>query len=149
MQGTIHKQKNGYNWMQVGFADAKFKYPIILVSLFAIGYLAFWVYRGIPATEWRLVYFLVIYLVAAISYLNFGVWAHEQLHCYAFKGTVLEKRTHIIFKRKFFLALQGHYRVKGQIDYRTLKRALFNPMIMVVGFLIDLKYFSVPHHFLV
>ena len=136
MQGTLRKQKNGDNWMRIGFADAKFKYPIILVTLFAIVYLSFWVYRAIPTTEWRLVYFLVIYLVAAILYLNFGVWAHEQLHCFALKGTALEKRTHIIFERKFFLALQGHYRVRGQIDYWTLRRALLNPMIIMVGFLI-------------
>ena len=121
--------------MRVGFADAKFKYPIILVSLFAILYLAFWVNRGIPETKWRLVYFLVIYFVAAVLYLNLGVWMHEQLHCLAFRGTVHEKQLHIIFERKFFLALNGHYWVGGQIDYRTLKRALLNPLIMVVGFL--------------
>ena len=97
MQGTLCKQKNGYNWMRVGYADAKFANIMILVSLSTIVYLAFWVYREIPETKSRLVYFLAIYFVAAILYLNLGVWIHEQLHCFAFKGTAHEKRMHIIF----------------------------------------------------
>jgi len=136
VQGTLRKQKCGYQWMRVGHAAARFTIVIMLVSLAAMIVLALWVYREIPETEWHLIYFLAVYFVAALVYANLGVWLHEQLHCLAFRGTVHEKRTHIVYERKYLLALSGHYRVTGAIDYRILVRALLDPLILVVSLLV-------------
>jgi hypothetical protein len=136
MQGTLQKQKCGYQWMRIGYADARFSTTITLVCLSVVIYLALWVYREIPDTEWHWGIFLVIYIVAAVLYLNLGVWLHEQLHCLAFRGTPSEKRTQIIYHRKYLLILSGYYRVNGVINYRTMSRALLSPLILSVSFLV-------------
>jgi len=136
MQGTLQKQKCGYKWMRIGYADAGFSNVIKFVSLSALIILAIWVYMEMPDTEWHFVNFLGIYLVAAILYINVGVWLHEQLHCLAFLGTVHEKQTHITYERKYMLALSGHYRVKGAISYRILSRALLAPLLLSVSLLV-------------
>jgi len=133
MQGTMQKQKCGYRWMRIGYADARFSMVIILVSLSAIIYLASWAYREIPDTEWRWANFVAIYVVAAILYMNLGVWLHEQLHCLAIRGTNAKNRTHINFGRKYILFLNGHYTVKGPMAYRTNKRALLAPLVLTIG----------------
>jgi hypothetical protein len=136
MQGTFQKEKCGYKWMRIGHADARFTNVIVFVSLSAIIFLALWVYWETPKTEWHWVNFLAIYLVAAILYLNLGVWFHEQLHCLAFWGTAHEKQTRIIFERKYVLALSGHYRVRGAISYRIMRRALLAPINLSISLLI-------------
>jgi len=113
MQGTLKKQVCGYKWIRIGYADTKFSTTLLTGSLFVIILLAFWVYKELPDTKWRLVNFLSIYFVAAILYTNIGVWLHEQLHCLAFLGTTLENRTLISFSRKHFLFLNGYYKVRG------------------------------------
>ena len=135
MQGTLQKRKCGYQWMRIGYATAGFSNVMKFVSLSVLVILAIWVYREIPATEWHLVNFLVVYLVAGILYMNVGVWLHEQLHCLAFSGTGHEKRTHITYERKFILALSGHYRVRGAINYRIMKRALLAPLLLSISLL--------------
>lgn len=136
MQGTFQEEKCGYKWMRIGHADARFANVIIFVSLSAIVFLALWIYWEIPKTEWYLVNFVAIYVVAAILYLNLGVWIHEQLHCLSFRRTSPEKRTKITFSRKCILFLNGHYRVKGAIRYRIMKRALLAPMNLSISLLI-------------
>jgi hypothetical protein len=133
MQGTLRKQKCGYRWMRIGFASTRFTLALMLVSLSAVITLALWVYREIPSTAWRLVYFLGLYFAAALVYANLGVWLHEQLHCLAFRGTVHEKRTRIRYTRKYLLVLSGHYRLSGALDYRLMQRALLGPLILVVS----------------
>ena len=122
--------------MRIGYADTKFSTAILMVSLSIIVFLATWVYRELPNTEWRLVNFLAVYLVAAILYVNLGVWVHEQLHCLVFRGTANESQTRIIFKRKYILALSGHYQVRGAISYRTMRRALLAPITLSISLLI-------------
>jgi len=119
--------------MRIGYADARFSTVIILVSLSIMIYLAVWVYREIPKTEWRLIHFLVLYAVAALLYANLGVWIHEQLHCLAFRGTKDKNRAYIVYKRKYILTLSGYYRVIGAIDYQIMRRALLGPVILVVS----------------
>ena len=133
MQGTLQKQKCGYQWMRIGYADTKFSIAILIVSLSVMGFLAIWAYREMANTEWRLVIFLTTYFVAAIIYTNLGVWIHEQLHCLAFRGTTPENRTHISFSRKYILFLNGHYQVKGAINYPIARRALLAPFVLSVG----------------
>jgi hypothetical protein len=133
MQGTMQKQKCGYNWMRIGYADSRFTTVILLVSLSVMIYLSTWVYREIPNTKWQWVLLLIIYLAAAILYTNLGVWAHEQLHCLAFRGTTPKHRTQIVFGRKYGLFLNGHYRVRGAIEYQVMRRALLAPLILSVG----------------
>jgi hypothetical protein len=133
MHGTLQKQKCGYKWMRIGYADAKFSTAILMVAISVMIFLAILAFREMPITEWRLVNFLSIYFVAAIIYTNIGVWLHEQLHCLAFCGTTPENRTHIYFSRKYILFLNGHYRVKGAIDYRINRRALLAPFVLSVG----------------
>ena len=136
MQGTFQKEKCGYKWMRIGHADTKFSTVLFTVSLSIIIFLAIWVYRELPNTKWCLVHFLAVYLVAAILYGNLGVWFHEQLHCLAFRGTVHENQAQIIFERKYVLALSGHYRVRGGISYRIMKRTLLAPINLSIGLLI-------------
>ncbi len=133
MRGVVRKQKCGYEWMRVGYADVKFTLVMTFVSLSTLICCALWGYKEIPETEWRLARFLAVYFIATVLYLNLGVWIHEQLHCLAFRGTVYEKRTHITYIRQYILALSGHYRVIGAIDYRTMRRALSGPLILVVS----------------
>ena len=140
MQGILQRQRCGYTWMRIGYADTKFSSAILICSLSIIILLAIWAFREIPNTEWRLVNFLSIYFVGAIIYMNIGVWLHEQLHCLAFRGTTPENRTHINFSRKYILFLNGHYRVNGAIDYQTNRNALLAPFLFsvvltAVGFL--------------
>jgi hypothetical protein len=134
MQGTLIKQKCGYKWMRIGYADTKFSTAILIVSLFVIIFLALWAYREMPNTKWRWGNFLSIYFVVAILYTNIGVWVHEQLHCLAFRGTMPENRTHISFSRKYILFLNGHYQARGANNYRIQRRALLAPFILSVGF---------------
>ncbi|NLV45884.1 MAG: hypothetical protein GXY07_15450 [Candidatus Hydrogenedentes bacterium] len=133
MRGVVRKQKCGYEWMRVGYADAKFTLGMTFVSLSTILGCALWGYKEIPETEWRLTRFLAVYFIATVLYLNLGVWIHEQLHCLAFRRTVYAKRTHITYIRQYVLALSGHYWVTGAIDYRTMRRALSGPLILVVS----------------
>jgi hypothetical protein len=133
MRGTVREQEGSINRMRVGYADRQFSLAILLISLVGMLFLAWWVYREMPITGWRVANFLIVYLVAVILYANLGVWIHEQLHCLAFRGTLLEKQTRITFTRKYILALSGHYQVSGAIDYRTLKRALLAPLGLVSG----------------
>ncbi len=133
MQGTLQKQKCGYKWMRIGYADTKFSTAILAVCSPAIILLAIWAYREMPNTEWRLGIFLLIYFIAAIIYTNIGVWAHEQLHCLSFRGTTPEIQTHINFSRKHILFLNGHYRVKGAINYQNNRRALLAPFVLSIS----------------
>jgi len=140
MQGTSRKEKCGYTWMRIGYADARFANTIKLFSLSAIIVLALWVYWEIPKTAWRLAAFLAIYLVAALLYLNLGVWLHEHFHCLAFWRTAHKKQTRIHFKRKYILMLSGYYRVRGAISYRIMRRALLAPInlslcLLILGWL--------------
>lgn len=136
MQGRLLKQKNGYYHLKIGYADRRFLFLTIPVLLLIIGFLAVCVYREIPATKWRLVHFLAIYAVAALLYLNIGVWLHEQLHCLAFRNSKYVNRVQFIYERKCTLILRGHYRVSGAIDYHTMQRALLGPALLVVGLLV-------------
>gem|GEM_PF-3545867 len=54
MHGTIQKQKFGYKWMRIGYADTRFSIIVIFVSLATMFFLATWVYNEIPKTNWRL-----------------------------------------------------------------------------------------------
>jgi hypothetical protein len=140
MRGTLRDQKNGVNRMRVGYADSRFSITILLASLFFMLFFAWWAYWEFPDTKWRPVYFLCAYLVAVTLYANPGVWFHEKLHCLAFRRTPLEKKTRISFSRKYILVLSGHYRVEGEIDYRTMRRALLAPLglvgcLVVTGFI--------------
>lgn len=135
MQGTQSKQVNGNNYLRVGYADKRFLAAISSTPLLVIIFLAIWVYREIPVTEWRLVQFLTIYVVAAFLYLNLGVWLHEQLHCLAFKNSQYTNRVQIVYERKYTLILHGYYRVSGAIDYRTMRRALLGPLLLVFSLL--------------
>jgi hypothetical protein len=133
MQGTMKKQKCGYTWMRIGYADTKFSTAILIVSLSAIVFLAIWAFGELPNTKWRWGNFFVIYFTAAIMYTNFGVWLHEKLHCLAYRGTKPKNRTLIKFNRKSILFLNGYYRVKGPINYRTNRRALLAPIVLSIG----------------
>lgn len=134
MQGALQKQKCGYKWMRVGYADTRFSTTILTIALFVISLLAIWTYRDIPKSEWRLFYLLAILLVSVIIYTNLCVWLHERLHCLAFRGTSHE--TKIFFERKYILFLNGHYRVKGAINYTIMRRALLAPILLSVGLIV-------------
>lgn len=136
MQGTVFKQKKGYKYLRVGRADNKFLAAMIPIPIIVILYLAILIYREIPASNWRLAYFLIIYTVAALLYLNLGVWLHEQLHCLPFRNSLYAERMHIVYERKNLLVLSGYYRVSGAIDYRTMRRALSSPILLPVGLLV-------------
>lgn len=132
----MRKQKCGFQWMRVGFASASFRIAFSLVCLAGLIASANWVYGELAETGWRLVHFLAVYLLAALAYANLGVWLHEQLHCLAFRGTEYERRTHIIYERKYLLVLSGHYQVSGGMDHGRLVRALLGPLILTAGLLI-------------
>jgi hypothetical protein len=132
MQGTLLKRKCGYKWMRIGHADARFSTVILLAAVVVMICLVYWAYRELAKTEWPLVKLLAIYSVAAILYVNLGVWLHEQLHCLPYRGTVPKTRTRILFERKFLLALSGHYRVTGAVNYRIQRRALLAPLVLSV-----------------
>ncbi len=136
MEGTLQKQKLGYSWMRIGFANARFSNFMKLISLLALIILAVWVYLELPDTEWRLLNFVVIYLISVILYMNIGVWLHEQLHCLGYRGTVNEKQTNIVYERKYILTLSGHYRVKGAIEYQVQRRALLAPLLLSLALLV-------------
>ena len=136
MHGTIQKGKCGYQWMRIGHADAVFSTAILTVSLSIVIFLAIGVYRELPNTEWRLVNFLAVYLLAGLLYANLGVWFHEQLHCLAFWGTTHQSQTRIIFKRKYILALSGYYQVRGGISYQIMKRVLLAPILLSMSLVI-------------
>ena len=133
MQGTLQKQKCGYQWMRIGYADTKFSTTILITAISVMFLLAIWAYREMPDTRWRWGNFTAIYLIATLLYMNIGVWLHEQLHCLAFRGTNTTNRTQINFSRKYILFLNGHYIVKGSINYRTNKRALLAPFALPIG----------------
>jgi len=53
MQGTLQKQKCGYNWMQIGYADTRFSKTILIPSLLLAIFLAIWAYREMPDGKWH------------------------------------------------------------------------------------------------
>jgi hypothetical protein len=116
--------------MRIGYADRRFSSVFLLVTLSIVFLLAIGVYRELPATGWRLGYFLAVYLVAGLLYANLGVWFHEQLHCLAFRGTTHQSQTRITFQRKYILGLSGYYQVRGGISYRIMKRVLLAPILL-------------------
>jgi len=120
--------------MRIGYADTGFSNIVLFVSLATMFFLAIWVYNEIPKTNWRLINFLAIYLIAAPLYTNLGVWLHEKLHCLAYQGTGHE--THIVFQRKIFLFLTGHYRVRGAVNCRNMSRALLAPFFQSIGLVV-------------
>lgn len=122
--------------MRVGYADKWFLIVFTSIPLLNIIFLAIEVFNQIPATQWRLVQFLSIYTLMVLTYLNLGVWLHEQLHCLAFKNKHYTGRVQVFFERKCIVFLKGYYRVSRAIDYRTMRRALLGPLIMVIGQLI-------------
>jgi len=130
MRGTELKSKCGYNWMRIGHADASFSAVAILAAATAVVCLGYWAYQEMQATEHRLVHFCVIYALAAVFYMNAGVWLHEQLHCLAYRGSIPSRQIRVSFERRFIVGLSGRYRVNGQIAYRVQKRALLAPLIL-------------------
>ena len=133
MQGTSRKRRCGYTWMRIGYASPGFSAPILIIALSVMALLGIWAYREMPDTKWRWFFPLGIYLIATLIYTNICVWLHEHLHCLAFWGTTPENRTHISFRRKYILFLNGHYRVRGPIDYRIARRALLAPLVLSAG----------------
>ncbi len=136
MQGTLQKQMGGYQWMRIGFATNGFSARLKLGCGLALILLATWTYLELPATPMRLAYFIILYLAAAVAYLNFGVWLHEQLHCLAFYGADPSLPTHIVYKRKWLLGLNGHYSVQGGFQYGTARRALLGPLNLSIALLV-------------
>jgi hypothetical protein len=130
MRGTELKSKCGYNWMRIGHADAWFSVVAILAATTAVVCLGYWAYQEMQAMEHRLVSFCLIYAVAAVFYMNAGVWLHEQLHCLAYRGSVPSRQIRVSFERRFILAVSGCYRVNAPITYRVQKRALLAPLIL-------------------
>ncbi len=135
MQGTKQQHRLGYDWMRVGFATSRFKAAALAVFVAIVLALAFWMYITLPEGDWRwrVAHFAGLYLAAALVYVNFGVWVHEQLHCLPYRGRAYRGRTQIHYVRKYLVTLHGWYRVTGPIGYRMLRRALLGPMILVVG----------------
>jgi hypothetical protein len=132
MRGTLQKQRCGYHWMRIGFAAPRFSAALLTAAACAIILLAIWAFGEMADTRWRLANLLTIFVIFGILYANIGVWLHEQLHCLAFRGTKSEKRTQIFYRRKYILFLSGYYRVRGPIDYRTMRRALLAPSLLSV-----------------
>lgn len=122
--------------MRIGFATAGFSRAVMLPAVLALIVLAIWLYRVLPASPWRPVYFVLIYLIAVLIYLNLGVWLHEQAHCLAYRGTVHAKGVRITYVRKYLLILGGFYRVRGPLDYRIMQRALLGPLYLTAGLLL-------------
>ena len=136
MQGAIQRRKLGYEWMRVGFATARFRGGALVLFLGTVLLLSLWSYLALPASQWRVLQFAALYIAAALLYLNFGVWIHEQLHCLPYRGLAYRKRTHIFYVRKHIVALHGWYRVTGPIGYGVLRRALLGPLALVGGWLV-------------
>lgn len=142
MQGTKRRQRLGYEWMRVGFATTRFKAVVLALFLVTVLLLAFWMYLALPAGPWLLLRFAGLYAAAALVYVNFGVWVHEQLHCLPYRAPAYRGRTHISYARKYLVALHGWYRVTGPVGYRVLRRALLGPMILV-GFWVVLAWLGI------
>ena len=135
MRGTLQRRRDPYEWMRVGFATAGFSAAVIVPAMLALLGLAIWMFLEIRQAGMRPAIILVIYLVAALLYMNLGVWLHEQLHCLAFRGTVHAARTHVTYVRKFWLVLGGFYRVRGGLSYNVISRALLGPLYFTLGLL--------------
>lgn len=136
MQGTLRKRIYGYHWMRVGSAKTRFATVVMLISLSAVVCLAFRVYTRLPETGLRPIYFVALYIVAAVLYLNLGVWVHEQLHGMPYRRMKREKRLQIVYQRTYVLALHGYCRMYGAIGYQVLRRSLLGPLGLVIGWLI-------------
>ncbi len=132
----FEKQRAGYHWARIGFATREFERPVRLAAWFALMILAIWLYLELPDITWRLIAVPVVYGLAALLYLNLGVWLHEQLHCLAFRFSGRIKQTHIVYERRNPLVLTGHYAVQGSLDYPLASRALLGPLILSVSLLL-------------
>ena len=135
MQGTIRKQRCGFHWMRIGFAERSFSVPYLGALISIIVLLSIWIVGELPKNGLRWALFAAVYLTSGLIYSNLGVWLHEHLHCLAYRGGE-KNRTTIHFSRRFFLFLDGHYQVQGPIDYRTNKRALFAPAFLAAAWVL-------------
>jgi hypothetical protein len=128
MQGVERKMRNGYCWMRIGLAEKKFRNSVMTIAIIAIIYFAYWLFQTMPNNSWRLSTVLFLYAVTGITYMNLGVWIHEQLH---YRGLLqLEKRNQakIVYIRKYILMLSGYYSVIGHLNYPMMKEALLGPI---------------------
>ena len=135
MEGTLQNQRGEYQWMRIGFAPARWAGVVKLAAAFSLILLGIWLYLEIPATRWRWPTLLGVYLVAAIVYLNLGVWLHEQLHGLGFSGRPA-RRAHITYERKHLLILGGYFRVEGSLSYKAAGSTLLGPLWLSIGLLV-------------
>jgi hypothetical protein len=122
--------------MRIGFAPAGILSVVRPILVAGLVILALWLYGELPDTPWRWAFFLAIYLVSALIYLNLGVWLHEQLHCLGFAGTPHARHAHITYERKHVLVLGGYYRVQGGMRYPIVSRALLGPLWLSGGLVV-------------
>ncbi len=136
LRGTLQRGRGPYEWMRIGFATARFSWTVLGPAVLALILLAIWLYLEIPASGLRPVYFILLYLIAVLVYLNLGVWLHEHAHCLAYRGTVHAQQVQITYIRKYLLILGGFYRVRGPLDFRIIQRALLGPLYLTFGLLL-------------
>jgi hypothetical protein len=122
--------------IHIGKADKKTIVIFYTIAIPILFLLSIWIFQSISPSNWKFIKFLLIYILAALFYVNIGVWIHEQLHCLGFRGTPNETNTSITYERKFVLLLTGYYSVEGVIKYDVLQRALLMPLWLVVGFVL-------------
>ncbi len=136
MEGTLQEQKSGYRWMRIGFLPSRAANIVKLAFLIAALGLAVWSYLELPNSDWRWANLVGLYLVAALAYINAGVWLHEQLHCLGLPSDVRAGRTHITYERKHLLILGGYYSVKGPLTFQSASHALLGPLWFSLGLLV-------------
>ena len=118
--------------MQIGSADRVFTFTFSSVALIFLMYFAYRFYQAIPDTRWRIEILLASYLAIALVYMNLGVWLHEQLHFWGFKGMEKKRNANIVYIRKHLLLLSGYYHVTGSLKYRTMVQALLGPILLAL-----------------
>lgn len=132
MQGIEIKARNGYCWMRIGAAEKRFRNSVMIISVIFIILLAFWLYQVTPDNSWRLSTLLFIYGVSGLSYINLGVWIHEQLHFIGLSRLEKRNQAKIVYIRKNILMLSGYYSVIGHINYQMMKQALLGPIYITL-----------------
>ena len=120
--------------IRIGKADRKTIITFYAIAIPLLILLAYWIFRSIASSSEKWWQMLLIYFLAALFYVNAGVWVHEQLHCLGFRGSANQANTSITYERKFGLLLTGYYSVEGEIEYAVLRRALLMPLWLACGF---------------
>ena len=120
----IRNANNGFNLLLLTFL-------ILCLIIFII-----MLYHSISESNWRIGIIIILFIAITLTYLNVGVWLHEQLHYWGLRNLDKNHKAKIVYCRRNILILSGYYRVIGCLDYNRIVQSLLGPIYIPLATII-------------